>query len=161
MCNDSKSSKIESLHVITGLTQKLVLIRVNSHFFSKSSFIQIQFSQNPTLTPEQATTLLDALSIAIKAKPINSDKQRKQLLNLIQSFKKRFYLPFESREENKRDVGIFRFNLPINEELLNSLSNKRKSSPKVVSAKKAKISNGDEKQSIADCRQIPFQGIQK
>lgn len=46
--------------------------------------------QNPTLTDKQASTLLDAISIAIQSKPINSDKQRKQLLNLIQSFKKRY-----------------------------------------------------------------------
>jgi hypothetical protein len=44
------------------------------------------------LTEKQALGLLNAISIAIKSKPINSDKQRKQLLNLIQSFKKRLIL---------------------------------------------------------------------
>ena len=51
------------------------------------SFIRV--FQNPTLTEKQVSTLLDAISVAIQNKPINSDKQRKQLLNLIQSFKKR------------------------------------------------------------------------
>ncbi len=91
--------------------------------------------------------LADAVSIAIKSKPINSDKQRKQLLNLIQSFKKRF-------------------NLTINEEVMNMLTTKRKASSTTENnqAKKLKtnhsnISNGDNKQSVVDCREIPFQGI--
>ncbi|CAF3664871.1 unnamed protein product [Rotaria sordida] len=134
MCNDPKSSKMESLHVITVLTQKLLLIR------------------NPTLTDKQALTLLNAISVAIKTKPINSDKQRKQLLNLLQSFKKRF-------------------KLTINEEIMNMLTMKRKSSsittannetnnkPKKLKTNPTNISNGDNKESIVDCRQIPFKGI--
>ncbi|CAF3323383.1 unnamed protein product [Rotaria socialis] len=135
MCNDPKSSKIESLHVITVLTQKLLLIR------------------NPTLTEQQASELLAAVSVAIKVKPIHSDKQRKQLLNLIQSFKKRF-------------------SLKINEEIMNVLTTKRKASsititnaetnnqPKKMKTKNQEnLSNGDNKESIVDCRQIPFQGI--
>ncbi|CAF1231189.1 unnamed protein product [Adineta ricciae] len=130
-CNDSKSSKMESMHVITTLTQKLVLIR------------------NPTLTEKQASTLLAALSTAIKSKPINSDKQRKQLLNLLQSFKKRF-------------------SLTIDEEIMNMLTTKRKSSSAATTttntAKKLKteessVSNGDVNQSVVDCRQMPFKGI--
>jgi len=104
MCNDSKSSKMESLHVITVLTQKLILIR------------------NPTLTDKQASTLFNAISVAIKSKPINSDKQRKQLLNLIQSFKKRF-------------------NLTNNEEILNMLTTKRKLSSTTNHNQQKKIKN--------------------
>ncbi|CAF2670200.1 unnamed protein product [Rotaria sp. Silwood2] len=138
MCNDPKSAKMESLHVITILTQKLLLIR------------------NPTLTEKQASTLLDAVSVAIKAKPINSDKQRKQLLNLLQSFKKRFQLT-------------------INQEVMNMLRTKRKLSsittttitandetnnkPKKLKTNPTNVSNGDNKESIVDCRQIPFKGI--
>jgi len=126
MCNDSKSSKMESLHVITVLTQKLILIR------------------NPTLTDKQASTLFNAISVAIKSKPINSDKQRKQLLNLIQSFKKRF-------------------NLTNNEEILNMLTTKRKISSTTNQNQQKKLktnnSNEDNKQPIVDCRQMPFKGI--
>ena len=49
----------------------------------------MEIFQNPTLTEQQASILLDAISIVIQSKLISSDKQRKQLLNLIQSFKKR------------------------------------------------------------------------
>ncbi|UJR28958.1 hypothetical protein I4U23_010175 [Adineta vaga] len=129
MCNDSKSSKMESMHIITTLIQKLVLIR------------------NPTLTEKQASALLDGLSTAIKSKPINSDKQRKQLLNLLQSFKKRF-------------------SLTINEEVMNMLTKKRKSSSTTTTNQQKKlkiddsnISNGDVKQPVVDCRQMPFKGI--
>ena len=51
----------------------------------RKSFIEIL--RNPTLTEKQASTLLDVILVAIQSKPIKSDKQRKQLLNLIQSFK--------------------------------------------------------------------------
>ncbi|CAF4029477.1 unnamed protein product, partial [Rotaria sp. Silwood2] len=111
---------------------------------------------NPTLTEKQASTLLDAVSVAIKAKPINSDKQRKQLLNLLQSFKKRFQLT-------------------INQEVMNMLRTKRKLSsittttitandetnnkPKKLKTNPTNVSNGDNKESIVDCRQIPFKGI--
>ncbi|CAF3532159.1 unnamed protein product [Rotaria sp. Silwood1] len=135
MCNDPKSAKMGSLHVITVLTQKLLLIR------------------NPTLTEKQASKLLNAVSIAIKTKPINNDKQRKQLLNLLQSFKKRFQLT-------------------INEDVMNMLTMKRKLSsitttqnnetnnkPKKLKTNPTNVSNGDNQVSIVDCRQIPFKGI--
>ncbi|CAF3705696.1 unnamed protein product [Adineta steineri] len=135
MCHDSKSSKMESLHIITVLTQKLLLIR------------------NPTLAEKQASNLLDAISLAIKNKPINSDKQRKQLLNLIQSFKKRF-------------------NLTIDEEVMNMLTKKRKSpssssitnnqsqnKQKKLKTNHTDVSNGDSKEPVVDCRQMPFKGI--
>ncbi|CAF4788325.1 unnamed protein product, partial [Rotaria sp. Silwood1] len=108
---------------------------------------------NPTLTEKQASKLLNAVSIAIKTKPINNDKQRKQLLNLLQSFKKRFQLT-------------------INEDVMNMLTMKRKLSsitttqnnetnnkPKKLKTNPTNVSNGDNQVSIVDCRQIPFKGI--
>jgi hypothetical protein len=64
-------------------------------------------------------------------------------LNLIQSFKKKF-------------------NLTINEEVLNMLTTKRKApSPSIDQSKKLKTthSNEDNNQLAVDCRQIPFKGI--
>ncbi|CAF1552212.1 unnamed protein product, partial [Adineta steineri] len=83
----------------------------------------------------------------------NSDKQRKQLLNLIQSFKKRF-------------------NLTIDEEVMNMLTKKRKSpssssitnnqsqnKQKKLKTNHTDVSNGDSKEPVVDCRQMPFKGI--
>ncbi len=65
-------------------------------------------------------------------------------MNLIQSFKKKF-------------------NLTINEEVMNMLTTKRKapSPPSINQSKKLKTthSNEDNNQLAVDCRQIPFKGI--
>lgn len=124
------------------------------------------------MTEKQASTLLDAISVAIKSKPINSDKQRKQLLNLIQSFKKRFILIKYLCYFCVFFSISYRFKLTINEEVMSMLTMKRKSSSITTttnneSNKKQKklktdhsdVSNGDSKEPIVDCRQMPFKGI--
>jgi len=72
----------------------------------------------------------------------------------------------------KKQNSLFRFNLTLNEEIMNMLTNKRKSSSitiikddesnnkeKKLKTNHTNIPNGDNKQAIVDCRQIPFQGI--
>ncbi len=70
---------------------------------------------------------------------------------------------------SEKFIFLCRFNLTINEETMNMLTTKRKASskpndelnnkPKKIKTTDSIISNGDNKQSIIDCRQIPFQGI--
>jgi hypothetical protein len=64
---------------------------------------------------------------------------------------------------SEKFIFLCRFNLTINEETMNMLTTKRKASSKPndeLNNKPKKIKTTDSnKQSILDCRQIPFQGI--
>jgi hypothetical protein len=134
------------------------------------------------LTAEQAKTLLDAISISIKNKPINSDKQKKQLINLLQTFRQKLSRLDEIKEQqlNCDLIFSFRFQLSIDETILNMLSKKRKGSlsngtdgqPEAKQKKKKEISVNIEKiatlndvvrpvsnEPVKDCREMPFRGL--
>ncbi|CAF1580193.1 unnamed protein product, partial [Didymodactylos carnosus] len=74
ICQDSKSSKQESLNLLTMLTQKLLFIK------------------EPQLTPEQAQLLFSRILAVIERKTPNNPKQKQQLVNLLNTFKKRYQL---------------------------------------------------------------------
>jgi hypothetical protein len=81
-------------------------------------------------------------------------------LNLIQSFKKRFNLTIDEEVTSLLTKKRKAPSTPTTDQS-NKPSKKMKTpdQPKKLKTTDSNVSNGDDKQSVADCRQIPFKGI--